>query len=277
MPFPSQASRTPAEDESGLLEPAGPTSPFEPEEPDEGRMTFLEHLEELRTRITHAVLALLAGFVLAFVVAGRVQGFVYQRLTTDIPGHRLIYTEPLEAFYLWLKIALVTGLLISSPYIMWQVWLFIAPGLYAREKRFAIPFVLSSSSLFVLGAAFSHYVLFPAAWRFFGGFSNEYIDFMPRIAPVWDLYVKLLLAMGLVFQLPVLMFVLARLGIVSAGFLARNIKYAVLVIFIVAAVITPDGSVVNQLLVGLPMMALYLVGIVVAWLFGKSRKEDELS
>jgi sec-independent protein translocase protein TatC len=277
VPFPSQASRTPAEDESGALEPAGPSSPFGPEEPEEGRMTFLEHLEELRKRITHAVLALLAGFVLAFVVAGRVQAFVYERLTQSIPGHKLIFTEPGEAFFLWIKIALVTGLLISSPYIMWQVWLFIAPGLYAREKRFAVPFVLSSSALFILGAAFSHYVLFPAAWAFFAGFSNEFIEFMPRIAPVWDLYVKLLLAMGLVFQMPVLMFVLARLGIVTARFLARNIKYAVLIIFIAAAVITPDGSPANQVLVGAPMLVLYLIGIAVAWLFGKSRKEDEPS
>jgi len=157
---------------------------------------------------------------------------------------------------------------------MWQVWLFIAPGLYAKEKRFAIPFVVSSSSLFILGAAFSHYVLFPAAWTFFASFSNSYMEFMPRIEPVWDMYVKLALGMGLVFQMPIIMFVLARLGIVTAGFLARNIKYAILIIFIVAAVITPDGSPANQVLVAAPMVVLYIVGIAVAWIFGKSKKPD---
>ena len=165
-------------------------------------------------------------------------------------------------------------MLLASPYIMWQVWLFIAPGLYAKEKKLAIPFVISSSSLFVGGAAFAHYVVFPAAWKFFAGFSNDFITFTPRIEPVFGLYVKLLLGMGLVFQMPVLMFVLARLGIVTAGFLARNIKYAVLIIFIVAAVITPDSNPVSQILVAGPMCGLYLIGIGVAWLFGKSKKID---
>jgi sec-independent protein translocase protein TatC len=277
VPFPSQSSRVPDEEEPGGSLAPRASSPFgeEPEEAGEGRMTFLEHLDELRKRITHAVSALLVGFLIAFAFIDKVFAFVYQRLTKSIPGGKLIFTEPSEAFFLWMKIALVTGVLISSPYIMWQVWLFIAPGLYAKEKRLAIPFVICSSGLFVAGAAFSHYVLFPAAWAFFSGFSNEYMEFMPRVAPVWDLYVKLLLGMGLVFQMPVLMFVLARLGIVTAGFLLRNIKYAILLIFIAAAILTPDASPVNQVLVAAPMIVLYLVGIIVAWLFGKSKKSDQ--
>jgi sec-independent protein translocase protein TatC len=238
-------------------------------------MTFLEHLDELRKRITHAVAALFVGFLLSFAIIDKVWSFIYLRLTENVPGHKLIYTEPGEAFFLYMKIAVLTGVLISSPYIMYQVWLFIAPGLYAKEKRLAIPFVISSSALFIAGAAFSHYVLFPAAWAFFGSFSNEFLEFMPRIEPVFAIYVKLMLGMGLVFQMPVLMFVLARLGIVTAKFLAKNIKYAILLIFIVAAVITPDGNPVNQLLVGLPMVGLYLIGIVVAWLFGKKPKTSD--
>ncbi len=237
-------------------------------------MTFLEHLDELRKRITHAVVALLVGFIVAFAFANYVFNFVYKHLTASIPGGKFIYTDPGEAFFLWIKVSLVMGVLISSPYIMWQVWLFIAPGLYSKEKKLAIPFVISSSSLFIGGFAFSHYVLFPAAWKFFGSFSNEYMEFMPRIEPVWDMYVKLGLGMGLVFQMPVIMFVLARLGIVTAGFLARNFKYAFLIIFVVAAVITPDGSPANQILVGVPMVGLYIIGIAVAWIFGKSKKAD---
>lgn len=274
VPFPSQSR---SEEPDDLPAQAGGFSPFgEPEEPAEGRMTFLEHLDELRKRITHAVVALLIGFVIAFAFIERVFGFVYLHLATDVPGGKLIFTEPSEAFFLYIKIAALTGVLIASPYIMWQVWLSIAPGLYSREKKLAIPFVLVSSSLFVSGAAFAHYLVFPAAWRFFAGFSNEFMEFMPRVAPVFSLYVKLVLSLGLVFQLPVLIFVLARLGIVTAGYLLKNFKYAVLFIFIAAAIITPDGNPVVQVMVGVPMVVLYLLGIGAAWLFGKSKKSDQV-
>jgi len=271
VPFPSQRQ----DDEPRDLPATSIGSPFqEPEEPAEGRMTFLEHLDELRKRITHAVAALFVGFVISFAFIERVFDFVYQRLIASVPGGKLVYTEAPEMFMLWIKIAALTGVLIASPYIMLQVWFFIAPGLYAKEKKLAIPFVLSSSGLFLGGAAFSHYVVFPAAWVFFAGFSNSYIEFLPRVGPVFGMYVKLLLGIGLTFQLPVLMFVAARLGIVSAGFLLRNFRYAVLIIAIVAAVITPDANPVNQLLVAGPMVVLYLVGVGVAWLFGKSKKTD---
>lgn len=269
VPFPSQHQ------DDDLPAPVSSTSPFqEPEEPAEGRMTFLEHLDELRKRITHAVVGLLVGFIVAFAFIRQVFDFVYQRLIASVPGGKLVYTEAPEMFMLWIKIAALTGVLIASPYIMLQVWFFIAPGLYAKEKKLAIPFVLSSSGLFIGGAAFSHYMVFPAAWTFFASFSNDYIEFLPRVGPVFGMYVKLMLGIGLTFQLPVLMFVLARLGIVTAGFLLRNFRYAVLIIFIVAAVITPDANPVNQLLVAGPMIGLYLVGVAVAWLFGKSKKAD---
>ncbi len=280
VPFPGQAAPTPPlQDELGPYGPKeGPdatsSEPSEEELPD-GRMTFLEHLDELRKRITHAVLGLLVGFVIAFSVVDRVFAFVFARLAAEVPDGRLIYTDPGEAFFLWIKIAALVGLLLSSPYVMWQVWLFIAPGLYAKEKKFAIPFVVCSSALFVTGAAFSHYVVFPFAWRFFAGFSNEVLEFMPRVEPVFSLYVKLVLALGLIFQLPMLMFVLGKMGVVSARFLIRNIKYAVLLIFVAAAVITPDGSPVTQALVAGPMFALYLLSIGVVWLFGRNKKEDD--
>jgi sec-independent protein translocase protein TatC len=273
VPFPSQ-NRT--DDEQTLPAKPGGFSPFgEDEEPaGEGRMTFLEHLDELRKRITHAVGSLFVGFIVAFAFIERVQSFIYLRLTTDIPGGKLIFTEPGEGFMLLIKMAALTGVLIASPYIMLQVWFFIAPGLYAKEKKLAIPFVFSSSALFIAGAAFSHYFVFPAAWKFLASFSNEYISFTPRIDPVFGMYVKLMLGIGLTFQLPVLMFVLARLGIVTAAFLLRNFKYAVLFIFIFAAVITPDANPVTQVMVAGPMVVLYLFGIAAAWLFGKSKKSD---
>jgi sec-independent protein translocase protein TatC len=282
VPFPGQAASQPSPEDDNLGQydpgPLGQRSSSEPpddEDPLDGRMTFLEHLDELRKRITHAVLGLLVGFIIAFAFVDRVFEFVFARLAADIPNQHLIYTDPGEAFFLWLKIAALSGVLISSPYLMWQVWLFIAPGLYANEKKFAVPFVVASSSLFVGGAAFSHYVVFPFAWKFFASFSSGFLDFMPRVEPVFSLYVKLLLGMGLVFQMPVLMFVLARLGVVDARFLVRNVKYAVLAIFVAAAVITPDGSPVSQALVAAPMFGLYLIGIAVVWVFGKKREDGE--
>ena len=254
-----------------------PRLPDDDEEPAEGRMTFLEHLDELRKRITHAVVALFIGFLIAFAFIERIWLFVFARLTADVPGGKLIFTEPGEAFFLYLKMAAIAGVLLSSPYVMYQVWLFIAPGLYANEKKLAVPFVFFATSLFVGGAAFSHYLLFPAAWKFFAGFSNDFLEFTPRVEPVWSLYVKLLLAMGVVFQLPMLMFVLARFGIVSARFLIRNFKYALLIFVIVAAIITPDASVIPQLIMAGSMVVLYIISIGVVWLFAKNRPDEALN
>ena len=286
VPFPDTTAPQPEQDEAvgpyAVNSPAPVTtsSPFaggseDDEEPPEGRMTFLEHLDELRRRITHAVVALLGGFLVAFGFINQITAFVYARLTADIPGGSFIYTDPGEAFFIWIKIAAISGLLISSPYVMWQVWLFIAPGLYANEKKLAVPFVVFASALFIGGAAFSHYVLFPFAWKFFASFSNEFVVFTPRIEPVFALYVKLLLAMGLIFQLPMLMFVLARFGLVTARFLSRNFKYAVLITFVISAIVTPDGSMVPQVIMAGSMIALYILSIGVVWLFGKKRASDD--
>ena len=138
VPFPKRDEESP---QLQTPDPPDSSSPFDEEEALDGRMTFLEHLDELRKRITHAVVALLVGFFAAFAFANRTQEFVYARLTADIPSHKLIYTEPGEGFFIYLKIAALSGLILASPYMMWQVWLFIAPGLYAREKKLAIPFV----------------------------------------------------------------------------------------------------------------------------------------
>jgi len=288
VPFPGPAAPEPEQSDitpytvnsppPAARPPAGgdPPDDGDPEdEPVEGRMTFLEHLDELRKRITHSVVALLLGFLAAFAFIDRIKDFIFARLTADIPGGVLIYTEPGEAFFLYIKMAAIAGVLLSSPYVMYQVWLFIAPGLYANEKRLAIPFVFFATTLFISGAAFSHYLLFPAAWAFFASFSDASLEFTPRIEPVWSLYVKLLLAMGVVFQLPMLMFALARFGAVTTKFLLSNFKYAVLIFFVVAAVITPDGSLVPQVIMATAMVVLYIVSIGVVWAFGKKPAVEE--
>jgi sec-independent protein translocase protein TatC len=282
VPFPGPAAPEPEDSDVTPYTVNSPPPALAPlgDEPDEeepeGRMTFLEHLDELRKRITHSVVALFVGFLIAFGFIERIKDFIFARLTADIPGGVLIYTEPSEAFFLYIKMAAIAGVLLSSPYVMYQVWLFIAPGLYANEKKLAVPFVFFATTLFLGGAAFSHYLLFPAAWAFFASFSDASLEFTPRIEPVWSLYVKLLLAMGLVFQLPMLMFALARFGVVTTRYLIRNFKYAVLLFFIASAVITPDGSLVPQVIMASSMIVLYVISIAVVWMFGKKAPVDEV-
>ena len=266
----------PSEDAALGRYDGGAVEPSDPEDDLDGRMSFLDHLDELRKRLTHAIVALLAGFLAAFAFAQQAQEFVMQPLLATLPpGDSFVYTEPGEQFFLFIKIAAILGLLISSPYVMLQVWLFIAPGLYANEKKLAVPFVVFSSALFLAGAAFSHYLAFPMAFQFFASFSTTQVRFMPRISPVFSMYAWLLLAMGVMFQLPMLVMVLARLGLVTAGFMAKNIKYAVLIIFVVAAVASPGGDPVSQTVTAAPMLVLYVVSIGVAWLFQRKRKTDE--
>lgn len=254
----------------------GPVEPADEDDDLDGRMSFLDHLDELRKRLTHAIVALLVGFMAAFAFAQQAQEFVMKPLVATLPpGAEFVFTEPGEQFFLYIKIAAILGLLISSPYVMLQVWLFIAPGLYANEKKLAVPFVFFSSALFIAGAAFSHYIAFPMAFSFFASFQTSQVRFLPRIAPVFSMYAWLLLALGVMFQLPMLVMVLARLGMVTAGFLARNIKYAVLIIFVIAAVASPGGDPVSQTVTAAPMLVLYVISIGVAWVFQRRGNKDD--
>jgi sec-independent protein translocase protein TatC len=240
-----------------------------------GKMSFLDHLDELRRRLVASALSLAAGAVVAFSFIERIFEFIMRPLYEKLPqGSKLTYIEPTEAFMLYVKIGLLAGLVIAAPLIMWQLWLFIAPGLYAHEKRFALPFILLSTLCFVGGAAFSHYVVFPFTWVFLASFSTAYMMFTPRIEAVFSLYAMMLVVMGVIFEMPPVVLALARMGLVTAGFLWRHIKYAVLIIFIAAAVLTPTGDPYTQTLLAGPMVGLYILSIGLAWLFGKRRKPD---
>ena len=270
--------------DSGSDTPSGPLAPRPSRapaaQPDEdasaGRMSFLDHLDELRKRLVNTALGILGGFVVAFAFIRYIFEFIMVPLQQVLPeGGRLVYTEPGEAFFLYMKIAALAGLVLATPVTLSQVWLFIAPGLYSNEKKFAVPFVVLSSLFFVFGALFSHYVVFPLAWRFFAGFATDYMDFLPKIAPVFSLYVKMLLAMGIVFQMPTLVFFLARFGIITPQFLIRNIKYAILIIFVIAAVLTPSADPVTQTAMAIPMMILYGISILIAQVFKKKSSDDD--
>lgn len=230
-------------------------------------MGFLEHLEELRKRIIRSCIAVGAGMVVAFAFSARIADFVLgPTLRMLPPGTTLIYTRPGEAFSFYLDLALIGGVVLSAPFVTYQVWRFIAPGLYAKERRFAIPFVLLASLGTISGAAFSHYVLFPAMMGFFQAFHSPRMTFMPRVEDTFELYKNTLLGMVAVFQIPTLAFFLAKMGMVTARFLWRNIKYAILISFIVAAVLTPSPDPWNQTVFAAPMIAMYILSIGIVWL-----------
>jgi sec-independent protein translocase protein TatC len=276
VPFPSQAPDRPPEDETIHFDPYKREADDEDEGDAGGKMSFLEHLDELRKRIIRAIIAVFAGFLIACFFIQQLFDFIMKPLQQLLPpGGTLVYTDPTEAFVLYIKIAAIAGLFIASPAVMSQVWLFIAPGLYANEKKMAIPFVVMSSFFFIAGAAFSHYVVFPLTWKFFVSFTTDYLTFMPRVEPAFSLYMKMLLAFGLVFQMPTVVLFLAKMGVVTARFLWRNIKYAVLIIFIIAAVITPSADVITQTAMAGPMILLYLLSIALAWAFGKKKTVEE--
>jgi len=243
------------------------------DESEGGKMSFLEHLDELRKRIIRALLSLSVGVAIAAYFLEDILNFVMRPLSATLPpGATFIFTYPTEAFMLRIRIALIAGLFIATPLVFWQVWQFVAPALYAKERRYAIPFVLLSSIGFIGGAAFSHYVAFPLMWRFFASFSDEMIVFMPRIEDTFSMYMRMLLGMAAVFQMPAMVFFLARMGMVTARWMIRQFKYAVLVIVVVAAVITPSSDVASQMIVAGPMVVLYVLSIAIAWLFGKKKR-----
>jgi sec-independent protein translocase protein TatC len=230
-------------------------------------MSFLEHLDELRKRIVQCLLGVVAGVGLGFAFINPIVNFILTPTNRVLPqGSRMIYTQPGEAFGLYVQIGLIVGIVLASPWIMYQVWLFIAPGLYANEKKFAVPFVLMSTTGFVGGAAFNHYIIFPFMMTFFASFNTADLIFMPRLEDVFDLYSKMLIGMGLVFQMPTVVFFLAKMRMVTARFLLRNTKYAVLAIFVIAAVITPSGDMVTQTIFAAPMLGLYALSILIAWI-----------
>lgn len=241
-------------------------------EPAGARMSFLEHLDEFRRRLVNSAIAIAVGVGVTFWKIDAIFNFLLAPTRAALPpGVRLVYTQPGEAFSLYISIALIAGAVVASPFIMLQVWLFIAPGLYSREKLMALPFVLFTTAGFIGGAAFNHYIAFPYLMKFFASFNTPDLAFMPKLEDVFGLYSKMLLGMGLVFQMPAVVYFLARLRIVSAGFLVRHFKYAVLIIFIAAAVITPSGDMMTQTIFAAPMLGLYLLSIVIAWIVGPKR------
>jgi sec-independent protein translocase protein TatC len=239
------------------------------------KLPFTAHLEELRNRLIKCLIAVGVGFVLSYGFKEKLFAILTAPLISVMDsGETLIYTNLPEAFFTFLKAAFLSGILLTSPILIYQFWMFVAPGLYQKERRMLLPIVFLSSLFFIGGALFGYYIVFPWGFRFFLGFASDTIKPLPSMKEYLSFSSKMLLAFGLVFELPLILTFLAKLGVVSVEFLKKNRKYAILIFFTGAAILTPP-DVVTQIMMALPLMVLYEISIIGAKIFGKKKDKPE--
>ena len=247
-----------------------------------GRMSFLGHLEELRSRILISLASVgIAFFLVAMVplfgkpLISPISEFFLAPLREAIKGRgTLQFTAPFEGLMFQLKLAGIVSVFLASPMLFYQFWKFVAPGLYRNERRYLLPFLFFSTLLFVGGAAFGYFVMFPLTFGFFAQFASDWIQFNPKLSETFSFAIWALIGFGAVFELPLIAFVLGRMGVLTVGLMARNFKYAIVLIFILAAVLTPGPDVLSQCLLAFPMLALYGLSMLVVWIFGKKKKPE---
>jgi sec-independent protein translocase protein TatC len=248
------------------------------EEEDElsgGSMTLMEHLEELRQRLTRAAIAVGVGFLAAYGFKEQLYSYLTIPLKAAMPpGAKLIYTAPAEAFFTYLKVAFLAGVVGASPVIFYQLWKFVSPGLYAHERRNIWPFVIFSSTLFISGAIFCYTIVFPYAFQFFMSFATDDITPMLKLNEYLSFTSMLLFAFGVVFEMPLILIFLGRLGVVTAQGLRKQRKYAILIMFVAAAIFTPP-DVVSQILMAVPLMILYEISVFMVALSQKKKAARE--
>ena len=236
---------------------------------DEKKLPLTAHLRELRKRLIFSFIAIGVGFALCYTFADSIFNILAAPLMKVMPkGGSLIFISVAEAFFTYMKVAFIAGLILVSPFVLYQVWAFVAPGLYRNEKRYVVPFVFLGSFFFALGIFFGYFVAIPIGFKFLLGYATDFIKPMPSMKEYLSFSIKFLLAFGLVFEFPVVLLLLARIGVVDAKKLARQRKYAILLIFIFAAVMTPP-DLISQVLMALPLMGLYELSIILSKFFGK--------
>ena len=255
------------------MPPLRPDGNSDDEEEHMLRMSFLEHLEELRTRLIRALIGVGVAFGVSLTFSNQLWDFVrqpaLQALTTlHINPPDLVQISPMEGFtIIWFKLPVVCSIFLSFPWLLYQVWAFVSPGLYKKERRFAVPFILTSAGLFLAGGFFAYFVIFRYGLTFLLGIGlTEGVRPMVSITEYFDLFVNVMLGVSVVFELPIIIFFLTLLRIVTPGFLIRHSRYAILIIFIIAAVVTPTPDVFNMMLFALPMCLLFYVGIFAGYL-----------
>ena len=243
-------------------------------------MGFMEHLEELRKRIIRSFASIVVGFCICYIWHEEIFAWIQKPITEVLSAHKLstqlVYTNPVDPFNMYLKISLIAGIFLASPFILYQVWAFIAPGLYKNERRYVGPFMFSTVGLFLAGGLFAYKMVYPAALSFLVQYSMQFIP-MITINEYIHLFMTIVLGLGLIFELPILVFFLALFGIISPGFMWRNIRYAVLGIFVVAAAIAPTPDILSMCTFAAPMIVLYFFSIGVAYMVHpRQRKAREL-
>jgi sec-independent protein translocase protein TatC len=253
-------------------DPAAGTAPVA-DDAELPKMSFLDHLEELRKRLIISVIAVFVAFIVCWQYAPQIFELLQRPLTKFLPpGDKLAYTRLTAPFFLYMKVAFFAGIFLASPVILLQVWLFISPGLYKRERRYALPFIFFATLFFLAGGYFGYRVLLPTTCNFFIETGKQFKQ-MITIDDYFSFANVIILATGLVFETPILIFFLARLGIVTPAFLMRGWKFAILFSFIIAAIVTPTPDMVTQTALAVPMIVLYFLGVLVAWMFGKRSPE----
>ena len=231
-------------------------------------MSFLEHLEELRRRIVYSLLYLMAGFCICWWYHERIFAIMQKPITTVLARHHmpqaLVYLNPTDPFNMYMKVAFLAGIFVASPFVLYQIWVFIAPGLRRHESRYVLPFMFSTVGLFLAGGYFGYKLVYPASLDFLIGWSGQFNP-MITIGEYTGLFLTIVAGLGLVFEMPILVFFLALMGILTAGWMWRNFRYAIPVIFVIAAIVTPTADVMNMCIFAAPMIVLYIFSIGVAW------------
>jgi sec-independent protein translocase protein TatC len=229
------------------------------------KMSFLDHLEELRKRLIVAIIAIFVAFIACWNFADKIFAWIQAPLTTFLPpgDQKLAYTRLTEPFFLYMKVAFFAAIFVASPILMWQVWRFISPGLYKRERRYAAPFIIFATLFFVAGGYFGYRIILPGTCAFFVETGKQFKQ-MIKVDEYFSFASTIVLASGAVFETPILIFFLARLGIVTPHFLLQKSKYAIVLSFVIAAIVTPTPDMVTQSFLALPMIALYFLGVGVA-------------
>ncbi len=244
-------------------------------------MGFLDHLEELRKRIIWSILSIVGGFCVCYIWHERIFGWIQKPIVQILSSHKmstqLVYTNPIDPFNMYLKISLIAGIFMASPFVLYQVWGFISPGLYKSERRYVAPFMVSTVGLFVAGGYFAYRIVYPQALSFLVEFSRQFTP-MITINEYVELFMTIVLGLGVVFEMPILVFFLALFGLISPRWMWKNFRYSILGIFVVAAIITPTPDIMNMCIFAAPMIVLYLLSIGVAYLVHpKQRKKRELN
>ena len=238
------------------------------------KIPFTGHLEELRKRLVVCFIAIGIGFVISYGFKEKLFDILSHPLISVMGADdKLIFTGLPEAFFTYLKVAFLSGFMLAAPVVLYQFWMFIAPGLYKKERSLLVPIVLLSSVFFVGGALFGYFIVFPFGFKFFLGFASETIKPLPSMREYLSFSAKLLLAFGLVFELPLIITFLAKLGLVSVEFLKKNRKYALILFFAGSAILTPP-DVVTQIMMAVPLMLLYEISILGARVFGKKKAKE---